>query len=367
MERRDALRMLGGSVAVLSGCAGRGVIPDTGGDGTTTLADAIERQFSRFDSVDPDAVSLQIAREDVPDGWRSSFHVAVFTRTYPRGSVVESGHSEPIDGFDDPFRSVTVALGDGGTTPSAPLHRVAEIRPGAPPEDHPAPGTGTIVAETDRFQRESGTLTPDPHPETVGNTAQEGFSREEVEGAYIVRISQQSGEWTLPLRVFKSEFVLGRNGWRGHDYPPYVEQARTSGLASYLSREISRVAEARSRDPIPFAVEVVQALPYVPESVTESADEYIKYPAETLVDGGGDCEDSAILLASLLEESPIDRDCALIHPPHHMGLGIAGEYSGTYYPYEGERYFYVETTGSGWDIGELPAEYADSSALVFQV
>ena len=367
MERRDALRILGGSLAVLSGCAGRGVIPDTGGGGTTTLAGASERQFSRFESVEPDAVSLQIARDDVPEAWRSSVHVAVFTRTYPRGSVVESGRSETIEGLADPFHSVTLQLDADGTAASEPLHRVAEIRPGAPPDDHPTPGTGSIVAETDRFLLESGSLRPDPHPETVESTTEAGFSREEMEGAYIIRISEDSGEWTLPLRVFKSEFVMGRNGWRGHDYPPYVDHARASGLARYLSREISRVAEARSRDPIPFAVEVVQTLPYVPESVTESADEYIKYPAETLVDGGGDCEDSAILLASLLEEAPIDRDCALIHPPHHMGLGIAGEYSGTYYPYEGERYFYVETTGSGWEIGELPAEYADTSALVFQV
>lgn len=367
MERRDALRALGGTIAVLSGCGSRESSP---GSTTATPLDVPavrERVFSRFESSDPDEVTLAIARDDVPADWRSGFHVAVFTREYPRGSVVESGRSGVMTGIEEGLHTVSISLDGHEAIPDAYLHRVAEIRKGDPPTDDPAPGAGRIVAETDRFRLESGEVVVDPHPETVESTTQQSYRREAAEGAYHITIEGRETDWEVPLRVFKSEFVLGRTGWRGHDYPPYVEQAVRSGLARSLSAELTRAGTVLGRDPIPFAVEVVQALPYVPESVTEAADEYIKYPAETLVDGGGDCEDSAILLASLIQEPPIGRDCALIHPPHHMGLGIAGEYSGTYYPYEGERYFYVETTGSGWEIGELPEEYADTSALVFQV
>ncbi|WNY28074.1 hypothetical protein MmiEs2_02540 [Methanimicrococcus stummii] len=109
----------------------------------------------------------------------------------------------------------------------------------------------------------------------------------------------------------------------------------------------------------------VQAMPYTSDSVTTGYDEYPRYPIETLVDGGGDCEDSAILAAALLLE--MNYGVVLIELPGHMALGVKGSenISGTYYTHNGDRYFYVETTASGYKLGEIPAEFKNASAKLY--
>lgn len=109
----------------------------------------------------------------------------------------------------------------------------------------------------------------------------------------------------------------------------------------------------------------VQAMPYTSDSVTTGYDEYPRYPIETLVDGGGDCEDSAILAAALLTE--MGYGTVLIGLPGHMALGVKGSenISGSYYMHNGSRYYYVETTASGHGVGEIPQEYKNSRAQIY--
>lgn len=404
MERRQALAVLGSSLAAIAGCLGGETgseSPAAGAAGTGAGAAALEdRQFSIFDEYGPDGATVRLARDDVaavggrpaidakpatddmPDDDMPTIlegdreiHIAVSARRYPRGETLWEGQSEPISAFDGQERTVEVDFGTGSVSDSAGdhIHYVGAVRPGASQPtteatESASPSRQPIVAETDRLLVDAdGTLSPDPHPATLGDGSKAGFRRTAVEGAYHLEIGGEAVEWTLPVRVFKSEYASGATGWHGHDYPPYVEQARGSGLAARVSGEIQRAATVLDREPLPFAIEVVQRLPYVAEPDTP-ADEYIKYPAETLVDGGGDCEDSALLLASLLTGPPFGRECAIVHPPNHVGLGLAGEgYGGTFYAHEGTRYFFVETTAPGWAIGELPEAYANETALVFPV
>lgn len=109
----------------------------------------------------------------------------------------------------------------------------------------------------------------------------------------------------------------------------------------------------------------VQQIPYAPDSSTDSytggalpryavsrgvAAEYPKYPVEMLVDGKGDSEDAAILMAGLLDV--LGYDAVLLRYPDHMALGIRMEgfnpyyvkYTPKYFMYEGKRYYYVEGT-----------------------
>ena len=82
-------------------------------------------------------------------------------------------------------------------------------------------------------------------------------------------------------------------------------------------------------------------------------DEFRRYPIETLIDGGGDCEDTTILVAALLRglgEKPV-----LIFTPGHIALGISGNFSGASVTYNGTEYYYCETTGTGWTVGDLPS------------
>lgn len=116
---------------------------------------------------------------------------------------------------------------------------------------------------------------------------------------------------------------------------------------------------------IEFAIAFVQGLPYTADSVTTPYDEYPRYPIETLLDNGGDCEDTSILLASLLDS--LGYGVVLIIPPSHAAIGLLSEEGiyGTYWEYEGGKYYYIETTGTGWEIGQLPEVYEDTSASIF--
>ena len=83
--------------------------------------------------------------------------------------------------------------------------------------------------------------------------------------------------------------------------------------------------------------------------------EYPKYPVETLVDGRGDCEDAAILMAGLLDA--LGYDTVLLEYSDHMALGIRmdafnpyyAKYLPRYFTHEGKRYYYVEGTDFEWN------------------
>jgi hypothetical protein len=70
-------------------------------------------------------------------------------------------------------------------------------------------------------------------------------------------------------------------------------------------------------------------LEYTSDLVTEGYDEYPRYPIETLVDKGGDCEDTAILAASIIRGMGYGV-VLLVFPktadsPGHCAVGVAGE------------------------------------------
>jgi hypothetical protein len=88
--------------------------------------------------------------------------------------------------------------------------------------------------------------------------------------------------------------------------------------------------------------------------------DYPKFPIETLMEKKGDCEDSAILLVTLLKI--FDFDALLIQLPKHMAVGISSKKYGSYYSFGGKQYAYIETTNSNWGIGKIPKEYKRVSA-----
>jgi predicted transglutaminase-like cysteine proteinase len=114
-----------------------------------------------------------------------------------------------------------------------------------------------------------------------------------------------------------------------------------------------------------LVVGFVQSIPYMLDINSKGESEYPRYPVETLVDNVGDCEDTAILTASLL--NLMGYDAVLLDVPEHMAVGISSgsvPFSGTYYIENNKKYYYVETTELGWSIGNIPGEYKDVSAYI---
>jgi len=88
--------------------------------------------------------------------------------------------------------------------------------------------------------------------------------------------------------------------------------------------------------------------------------EYPKYPVETLVDGGGDCEDLSILFASLVESIGYQAVLIMIPDVSHMIAGIAlssapAHNNGTVYYLDvgSTRYYTCECTIYGWNVGVI--------------
>lgn len=145
------------------------------------------------------------------------------------------------------------------------------------------------------------------------------------------------------------------------DYSIYVSHPKDDGpVTGPLAAKLQELASARrydARETVNFTASFVQNLTY-----REETGEYPNYPVETLVDRGGDCEDTAILAAALLDAMGYDAVLIRFTSPveteaGHMAVGVAvpGVSGGYSYRFEGETYYYLETT-STWDLGEIPPD-----------
>jgi hypothetical protein len=92
----------------------------------------------------------------------------------------------------------------------------------------------------------------------------------------------------------------------------------------------------------------VQSLPYDNLSATHP-DILSRFPAETLVDGTGDCDDKSVLLAGLLSREGYNVSLLLFIPEHHMAVGLESDSL----QYNGTGYLYIETTGISF-LGDVP-------------
>lgn len=185
---------------------------------------------------------------------------------------------------------------------------------------------------------------------------------------------KQSYDWTYQGRHyhFAIDFntqVLGyyRSLPKGYSYSYYTKEDLDHKVVGEIAEKIWNLAKEDGLDDwesINLMVAFVQQLRYQAES--GNGTEQVKYPIETLVDGGGDCEDSAILLAAMLRT--LGYNTVLINPAGHMSVGVACDNcNGAFIEYDRTRYYYVETTYPGWEIGEMPEQFRSKGCGVYHV
>jgi len=118
-------------------------------------------------------------------------------------------------------------------------------------------------------------------------------------------------------------------------------------------------------DRVNFYLNFVQdSIIYRYDNETAGCEEYWKFPVETLVDKNGDCEDTSVLLASMLDV--LDYDVVLLYYSWeeddkrlgHLAVGVSldGDYGSYVLAENGKKYFYCETTSEDFLIGEKPAK-----------
>jgi len=146
------------------------------------------------------------------------------------------------------------------------------------------------------------------------------------------------------------------------DFLHYMEESAYYPVIKTFAEEFRLIASENKYSDwqtVECIISFIQTLRYKNDGTYE----YPRYPIETLIDKGGDCEDTAILLAALLQE--LGFDVVLVSPDKHMGVGIALKYeiNGAAFEHRNKYYYYIETTSGGWAIGDYPEHLSAEVAI----
>lgn len=177
-------------------------------------------------------------------------------------------------------------------------------------------------------------------------------------------------ERTVTIKVPEAlyNYYSGKERFTTTDYRGYVVHPYDDAYMAVLVREFAviQVEEGLTdEERLKLMISFIQDMDYVADPASAGQGDYPKYPVETLVDGGGDCEDTSILMASLLES--IGYNVSLLLLPNHMAVGLEVNSTGIHWTVNNVTYYYLETTASGWDIGKVPNEFSYEATEVFPV
>lgn len=165
----------------------------------------------------------------------------------------------------------------------------------------------------------------------------------------------------IPEPEYLHDYYSGLDRIRSEDYGLYIFDPYDEGYIDiFIDHLMFGFSAGSDVEKINYVASFVQNLDYI-EDTTE--DDYPYYPVETLFTGkgGGDCEDKAILIASILYK--LGYDIALIRLPNHMAVGVhLSESAIPDKEYYVENYYFLETTTPDKYCGSIPSQYEDSSS-----
>ncbi len=173
--------------------------------------------------------------------------------------------------------------------------------------------------------------------------------------------------WNSQFAKEDFDYYRNRPHPRTNDYSVYATDTVDNGYITSLAEQFRRwmdELEMNDLERINFVAKFVQSLPNTTDSATTSQDEYPRYPLETLMEKGGNCEDTAILAATIFKE--LDYEVVLVALAEHMGVGVVCNHCSGDYFYEGDtEYLYLETTGQDWELGQIPPQFNSPNFKVY--
>lgn len=185
---------------------------------------------------------------------------------------------------------------------------------------------------------------------------------------YSLRFQWSDGSYywsynvTIPKTVYEQYKAVSaadrtKNLESGFGYLTTTNDPYIIGMAKKFE-EIAAQQGYGSFETATLILTFVQNLPNNP-TITSTFDDYPRFPLETMVDGGGDCEDTAILYTTLM--GALDYDTKIIETQQRFATGIlvSGDLQGTYYTYNDKNYYYCETALRDYKIGQVPSEITD--------
>jgi len=172
----------------------------------------------------------------------------------------------------------------------------------------------------------------------------------------------------LPKPGFLYDYQSKLERINNDDYSLYVFDPYDDEYIDIILEKIMFGFTGTKVQKINYIASFVQTIEYKSDSDDNSSYEYPRFPVETLFDGRGDCEDKAILTASLLYS--LGYDIALLRLPNHMAVGVRlSEEDIPNYEYYIEDYYFLETTTKGKTCGFIPLEYREynDSATIYPI
>jgi len=145
--------------------------------------------------------------------------------------------------------------------------------------------------------------------------------------------------------------------WIEDYYAAFVDEPHQDQFYADALAALRAVRDARGLDADRYA-ELLSVFVQSLEYHTDAVDLSPKFPVETFVDGFGDCDDKALLLAGLLAREGYDVAILLFEPEQHVALGIRSANA----DYRDTGYAFVETTSQGF-VGMAPEEVGDGGTL----
>jgi hypothetical protein len=165
-------------------------------------------------------------------------------------------------------------------------------------------------------------------------------------------------EVSLPNPEFLFDYQSTIDRTKHDDYSLYIFDSYDDEYIDIIVDEILSGFSATDIKIINNIASFVQTIEYKSDSEEDDSFEYPRYPVETLFDAQGDCEDKAILTASMLYS--LGYDIALLRLPNHMAVGVRlSEEDIPNYEYFIDDYYFLETTTKNKPCGFIPHEYRE--------
>lgn len=176
----------------------------------------------------------------------------------------------------------------------------------------------------------------------------------------------------LDLPVSLLAYIESKERPRPTEWSSYVDMARDTKDDSYIYQVVYALhqlyldGDINEVQTLDYVITFIRNMPYTVTNIATPYDGIPHYPLETLFERGGDSEDTSILVAALLHRMGYDVALLVLEDAQHMAVGVSLPGNlGSYYEYNGKKYFYLETTQLGWPLGTIPSPYQGSTAQVF--
>lgn|GEM_PF-996002 len=190
------------------------------------------------------------------------------------------------------------------------------------------------------------------------------------------------GDWNLdvsiPGDIITYYEKVDRPQWEGsYDYYTRFVDKNDKGI-ELLAQKLKVLIDANQQKPnwdyhddVMLICRMVQNLRYA-NDVLIGFDDYTKYPMQTFMDGSGDCEDSAILTASLLHKLEYESMLVFLQLPNntsHLGIAVWGSNGrkGQQWQVGEKTFYYLETTQPNWKLGQIPPEWEKAEFHLIKV